>query len=204
MLSLTKSALERLLTTERHRRQTNQSTCVGFADPVISERVLGTEVEPLVASDARGRLVATTVSRSRGVARYAFFECTTEEEGRLLPEFFSGLWDLSVAKGWPNRCSSLSEASTKMRLEPRSLVVPYGLVEGVSGLAREEADRLMAFQGYIAKGDQQVLVADLPEGHAVLAAAPSLLGFYTRIDDRLGVLLTRVDETIFLVRGAAR
>jgi hypothetical protein len=203
MLSLTKTALERLLTTERHRRQANQSTLAGFAQPMISERALEPALaEPMAVTDARGNLVPTSVSRTRGVARYGFFECTTDDEGPLLRHFFAALWEMSVAKGWDNRCTSLAEASAKMKLEPRSIVVPYGLVEKVSSLTREEADRLMGLQGYISSGDQQILVSDLPDGHALLAAAPALLGFYTRIDDRLGVLLTRIDQTVFLVREA--
>ena len=201
MPSLKKTALERLLVTERHRRQANESTFTGFAVPAISERTLDAGVEPLAVSDARGNLVTTKQSRARGVARYGFFNCTTEEEGPLLPRFFEALWGMSVTNGWGNRCTSMAEAAAKMRLEPRSIVVPYGLVEKVSSLTRAESDRLMALQGYISCGEQQVLVADLPEGHAIIAAAPPLLGFYTRIDDCLGLLLTRVDQTLFLVRG---
>jgi hypothetical protein len=90
-----------------------------------------------------------------------------------------------------------------MQLPPRSIVVPYGLVEEVSAMTREEADRLMGLQGYISKGDQQILVADLAKGDALLAASPSVLGFYTRIDDSVGVLMTRVDQAVFLIRGAS-
>jgi hypothetical protein len=203
MLGLTKTALERLLSTERHRRQASQLKFAGFARPMISERVLDPGLEPLAVSNARGQLVPTKISRARGVARYGFFECPPEEEGRLLPQFFASLWEMSETAGWDNRCSSLSEASAKMKLEARSIVVPYGLVEQVSSLTRGEADQLMSAQGYISNGDQQVLVADLPEGYAVLAASPSLLGFYTRIDDQVGILLTRVDQTLFLVRGGS-
>lgn len=203
MLGPTKTALERLLLTERHRRQANESGLAGFALPMLSERALDAALEPLVVSNARGDLVPTSVSRARGVARYGFFECAPEDESELLPRFFSALWDLSAAKGWGNRCTSLSEASAKMKLEARSIVVPYGLVERVSSLTRAEADQLMTAQGYISKGDQQILVADLPEGHAMLTAAPALLGFYTRVDIQLGLMLTRVDESVFLVRGEA-
>ena len=197
----TKTALERLLLTERHRRQANESGLAGFAQPMLSERALDAALEPLVVSNARGSLVATRVSRLRGVARYGFFECPPEDEGALLPRFFSELWGLSASNGWTNRCTSLSEASAKMKLQARSIVVPYGLVERVSSLTHEEADQLMTMQGYISKGDQQILVADLPEGHAILTAAPALLGYYTRVDIQLGVLFTRADESIFLVRG---
>lgn len=203
MLGPTKTALERLLLTERHRRQANETGLAGFAQPMLSERALDVGLEPLVVSNARGNLVATRVSRLRGVARYGFFECPPEEEGMLLPRFFSELWALSASNGWGNRCTSLSEASAKMKLQARSIVVPYGLVERVSSLTRAEADRLMTGQGYISKGDQQILVADLPDGHAMLTAAPALLGFYTRVDIQLGILLTRADQSVFLVRGEA-
>src|SRR5262245_22951310 len=194
------TALERLLVTERHRRQADESSQVGFAVPALSERVIEPSHEPLVVSDGRGRLVPTRVSRTRGVARYGFFECATADEGRLIPEIFATLWKLSTESGWDNRCTSLTEAVSKMRLEPRSIVVPYGWVERAAGVTREEADRSMALQGFVSKGDQQVLVGDLPDCYAIVAASPPLVGFYTRIDDRLGLMLTRVDQTLQLVR----
>ena len=196
-----KTALERLLVTERHRRRTDESTQAGFAVPAISERPLDAALEPLAVTDARGRLVSTRVSRPRGVARYGFFECSVDEEDSLLPRVFESLWEMSIANQWRNRCTSLAEVSGKMQLEPRSIVVPYGWVEKVSGMTRAEADRLMALNGCISKGDQQILVADFPERQALVAAAPAVLGFYTRIDDRLGVLMTQVDRAVFLVRG---
>lgn len=93
-----------------------------------------------------------------------------------------------------------------MRLQPRSLVVPYSLVEQASGepFSREDADALMAAQGYIAdKNGQQILVAGLQDGQALLAATPSLVGTYTRIDDWLGVMLERADESLYLVDARA-
>lgn len=198
-----KTALERLLVTERHRRRSDESAQAGFAVPAITERALDVALEPLAVTDARGGLVATKVSRARGVARYGFSECTAEEEGSLLPRFFDALWRMSEAHGWQNRCTSLAEASARMQLEPRSIVVPYSWIEKVSGMSREDADRLMSLNGYISKGEQQILVADFPEGQALVAASPPLLGFYTRIDDRLGVLMTNVDRTVFLVRGGS-
>jgi hypothetical protein len=198
-----KTALERLLVTERHRRRCDEAAQAGFAVPAIVERAIDVALEPLAVTDARGRLVATKVSRSRGVARYGFSDCTTEEECALLPRFFDALWRMSEAHAWQNRCTSLAEVSAKMRHEPRSIVVSYGWIEQVSGMTREDADCVMGFNGYISKGEQQILVADFPEGQALVAASPPLLGIYTRIDERLGVLLTNVDQTVFLVRGAS-
>lgn len=196
-----KTALERLLVTERHRRRTDESSGAGFATPAFSERPAEATLEPLAVTNARGQLVSTTVSRARGVARYGFFECPTEAEGALVSRFHADLWRLSEASGWENRCTSLTEASARMPFEPRSIVVPYAWVEKVAGVPRDEADRLMGLNGFVSKGEQQVLVADLPEGHALVAASPALLGIYTRIDDRLGILMAQVDRTLFLVRG---
>lgn len=94
-----------------------------------------------------------------------------------------------------------------MQLQPRSVVVPYCLLEQVCGTAmtRADADLLMSAQGYIADTDgRQILVGDLHAGQAIVAATPALVGTYTRIDDRLGVIFTQVDRALFLVdeRGA--
>lgn len=162
--------------------------------------------EPLVVTNAMGWLVVTRVSRTNSLGRYGFFECPTTAEQNLMPRIFSDLWGLSRNLGWKNRCSSLSEATGKMRLPPRSVVVPYSLVEQASGeaLSREDCDRLMTTQGYIAdKNGQQILVANLEDGQALLAATPALVGVYTRIDDWLGLLLKQVDQTLFLVDSRA-
>lgn len=197
------TALERLLVTERHRRRADESSGAGFAVPTIAERAVEGGVDPLVVSDARGRLVRTRVSKARGVARSGFFECSVAEEARLVGEFFEMLWEVSRAEGWGNRCSSLAEASKSMQLEPRSVVIPHSWLEKATGLCREEAEQLMAVQGYVAKDDQQILVADLADGDALLVAAPTLAGFYTRADTHLSVMLTRADQAFFLVRGTA-
>ncbi len=91
-------------------------------------------------------------------------------------------------------------------LEPRSVVVSYSLLEKVSGqeLSRDEANQLMTAQGYITQVDDvQVLAADLPPGRALVAAAPALAGFYTRSDNHVGIMLTRVDRAFCLVDEVA-
>lgn len=89
-----------------------------------------------------------------------------------------------------------------MQLQPRSVVVPYCLLERVCGeaMSRADADLLMSAQGYIADKDgRQILVGDLQEGQAIVATTPALLGTYTRIDDWLGIILMQVDRALFLV-----
>lgn len=194
--------------TERHRRRSNQSTAVGFALPALEEIPLEPGLEPLLVTNAVGDLLPTRVSATRGCARYGFFDCPVSAEPELVPRFFSQLWEASRKSGWKNRCTSLSEASVRMQLQPRSVVVPYSLLEQVCGAAmsRADADLLMSAQGYIADADgRQILVGDLQPGQAIVAATPALVGTYTRIDDRLGIILTQVDRALMLVdeQGAA-
>lgn len=125
----------------------------------------------------------------------------------MLRLFYEALMDLSVTNGWPNRCSTVAEAMPLMGslgFEPASLVVPLGLVQEVCGqeLSAEEAGRLMAIQGHIAKVDDvQVLSGDLPEGAALLATGISLTGTYVRTDDCLAIVAHRVNRAWVLVEG---
>lgn len=203
------TALERILVTEREPRRTDETNFSGFAVPGLIERPLDVDQEPLLSTNMRRSFVPTVVSRVRKTARCGLSECLPEEESELLAELWRVAWALSLQNGWHNRCTSLPEAAARMRsqgIEPRSLVVPYSLVEQVSGqaLTREEANNLMVAQGFVteAKG-VQVLVADIPDGKAFMVASPVLAGFYTRVDDRLGVLLTRVPQTLMLIDGLA-
>ena len=150
----------------------------------------------------------TSISKVRQVARYGMTECFPEQEGTLLSALWGVLWLTSVEKGWSNRCKNIAEAVGCMRaqgIEPRSLVVSFELLEAASGqaLTKEEAETLMTAQGYITATDGvQVLMADFLVGQALVVASPSLAGFYTRADDRLGVMLTRANKAFFLVDGS--
>lgn len=203
------TVLERLLTTERIPRRADESTGAGFAVPAIQERPLDLEAEPLLVTNMRGSLVPTIVSPTRGVARFALDECMPEDEPRLLREVFDRLKRLSEDNGWKNRCFNLAEASGLMKtrgLEPRSVVVSYSLLEklGEGELTREEADNLMTVQGYVTLVDGvQILVADFEPGRALVVASPALAGFYSRSDDRVGLMLTRVDRAFYIVNDVA-
>lgn len=203
------TALERMLIPEREPRRAAETSQVGFAVPGLLERTLEVDQEPLLATDMRGSFVPTRVSRIRKIARCGLSECLPEDEAGLLAELWRVAWGLSVEQGWYNRCTNLAEAAGLMRAqgyEPRSVVIPYSLVHEASGQAlnREEADNLMFAQGYIAEvNGVQILAADLPERKSLMVASPALAGFYTRVDDRLGVLLTRVNRTLFLIDGMA-
>lgn len=203
------TVLERILTTERYRRQADISTGAGFAIPSMAERPLNVDQEPLVVTNMRGTFVPTRVSRVTGLARYGFSECLPEDEPVLLGELWRVLWALSVEQGWSNRCKNVAEAVGSMRghgMEPRSVVVPYSLLEafGTQTLSKQEADDLMVAQGYITNTEGvQVLAADLPVGKALVTALPALTGYYTRVDDRVGVMLLQTNQTLYLVDEVA-
>jgi hypothetical protein len=200
------TVLERLLTTERLPRRADESTGAGFAVPALQERAVDLDVEPLLVTNMRGSFVPTVVSRTRGVARFALDECLVSEESSLLREMIRVLNVVSQKKRWGNRCRNLAEAAGLMKaqgLEPRTVVVPYSLLES-TGLKRADADELMTAQGYVTLTEGvQVLPADLEPGQALVAAAPALTGFYTRSDDRVGIMLTRANRALFLVDDVA-
>jgi len=199
-----RTALERVLVAERERRQADVSARAGFAVPGMLERVLDPDQEPLLVTNMRGGFVPTRVSRD-GVGRCGFSECLPEEESRLLAALWGTLWGISVEQGWSNRCGSISSACRWMKsqgFEARSVVVSYELIEIMNGQdsTRQEMDRLMAEQGYVTLlHGVQIVVADIPVEKSFVAAAPSFVGYYTRSDDRLGVMLTRVDRALCLV-----
>lgn len=202
------TVLERLLTTERIPRRADESTQAGFAVPALQERPLELEAEPLLVTNMRGSFVTTMVSRHRGVARFGLDECLPADEPRLLREMLRILTETSEQNSWDNRCRNLAEATGLMRsrgFEPRTVVVPYSLLEQIGeGLTRDEADSLMTVQGYVVLTEGvQVLVADLEPGKALMAASPALSGFYTRSDDRLGIMLTRVDRALCIINDLA-
>lgn len=199
-----RTTLERLLTPERERRQADLSSQAGFAVPGLKERPLDFDQEPLLVTNMRAQFVPTRISRERKVARYGFSECLLEDEPALFRILLKTLWNLSEEKGWTNRCTTLAEATARMRsqgMAPTTAVISYDFIEEKT---REELDNLMAEQGYVAEFEGvKVLAADIPKGAGLLTASPSLAGFYTRIDDRLGVLLTRIDTAFQVVNAVA-
>lgn len=200
------TALERLLVPERERRQTAQRTLDGFAVPSLAERPLEPSCEPLLASNMKGQLLQTRVSRERGVARYGFFECLPEREAPLVQNLFDCLHALALSEQGVS--PTLFDAFEALRLrgfEPRTLVVPFDLLKEASGstLDRQDAEALMAAQGFVTLDDNlQVLLGDLRPGQALLAAAPSFTGYHVRVDDRLALLITRATSAFQLIEAS--
>ncbi len=195
----------RLFVIEQHRQRRAN---VGFGVPAFEEREVKEDVGPLLVTNARGTFVPTKVS-SRGVARYGFSHCPIERESGLVAELHRVLTETSLRQGWSNRCSSVPEAVDRLRtggVIPRSLVISDSLLPSICGPDYDLASvrRLMAAQGFVTMVDgMQVLLGDLPEGAALVAAAPAGVGYYTRIGDHLGVLVQRVNRALMVVNRVA-
>jgi hypothetical protein len=195
----------RLFVIERERPRMGN---VGFETPIFEEREVKGEVAPLLVTNARGTFVPTRISQ-RGVARYAFSHCPIEQESRLVGELHRVLTETSLRQGWSNRCSSVSEAVDRLRtggVIPRSLVISDSLLPSICGPDYDLASvrRLMAAQGFVTMVDgMQVILGDLPEGAALVAAAPAGVGYYKRIGDHLGVLVQRVNRALMVVNRVA-
>jgi hypothetical protein len=195
--------LERILVTERVRRRMARSG--DFAVPVVQEREGVPKDGPYVATGTRGQLILTRPSRDN-LVRFGFFEVPLEEEDAFFSKALTLLWDLSVEHDWGNRCDSVPNGLARMvqcGYEPKSVVLPFQLLKYACGseITLEEAEKLMRYQGYVAEIDEvKYLVADINSGKAIIMAAPPLVGYYTRADNHIGVLLQRADRALMLVR----
>lgn len=170
-----------------------------------SDRALDPNQAPLLVTNTRGSFVVSRVSQRDGRAPFGYTQCSPEDEINLLAELYRVLWQVSETSGWNLRCTSVSEAVGRMRswgVEPRSVVLPHARLEEICGeaMSLEEAETLMTAQGYVAEAEGvQVLVADMPERVAFVTASPSLLGYYVRVDDYLGLQFLQVNKTVTLV-----
>lgn len=196
------SALERLLIPEREPRRA--SAHGGFALPALSERAAEEDEGPYLATTMRPVFLETRRNRE-GNVRFGYMDLMPEDEHILVSCLYQTLCEVSIRHGWANRCRSLEEATKLLQqlgFDPYHLVVGPGLLEEACGapLSVEDAEKLMMVQGYVAEvGELKVLAADLPSGAAMVTTSPSLFGVYSRVDDRLGLLLKRVDRAVVLV-----
>lgn len=191
------TALERIFVTERHRQR---AAPTGPALPAMQEVQVAADSGPYLATNMRNTFLAVRRG-SEGVARYGFSSCTVEGEDDLLSEFYQVLESISVQQDWDNRCTSVEAAIQKMAA-PKTVVVPGSFLGEVCG---EDVDlglaqQRMSLQGYVAMvNGMQVLLADLPEGTALVVAAPATAGTYTRVGDHVGILAQRVDSAFMVV-----
>ncbi len=196
------SALEILLGTERIQQQTTEKAKVGFARPVLCEMEIGND-GPFLATNLRNSFLPTRRS-DNGTVRFAFTECPIGQEGSLLNELYEVLWKTSVQYDWPNRCTSISEARTRMvtlGMEPKAVILGLlDLEKTIGAITEDDADKLMLTQGHIAEvGGIKALAADLLPGRAILSSTPSQVGHYVRSGDHLGILICQADRSLILV-----
>ncbi len=196
-------ALERMLRTERLRQRAAAGG--GFSTPGMCLSPVADDAMPLLATNMRGNFRETRRD-IKGQAPFGFSYCQVGREDPLLSELHRTLFELSARANWPNRCSSVAEAVERLRtsgVEPKSLVVSESQVANFMGPGFDlnAARSAMGIQGFVTVvDDMQVLLSGLPEGFALVAAAPSILGLYTRVGDHVGILLQRVNRSIMVVQ----
>jgi hypothetical protein len=194
------SVFERLLLVERYRQR---SGAVGYSTPALLEWSAEKLKPPFVASNMRGSFLPTRAS-SEGFVRFGFSHIPLGQDGPLVRELHKSISSLSVTGEWGNRCTSVQDALDRQRalgLESKTIVVPTSMLSVVApGTDVAVAQEQMARSGYAAKvDDRQILLGDLPDGAALVAAAPSALGFYLRVGEHLGILLQQVDRALMVV-----
>lgn len=181
----------------------------GFAIPAYTERSVDPSDQPFLVTNARRAFIQPGVSRE-GVVRFGYSECDLEDEHHLLAEFYRSLWKLSVESGWGNRCSSIAQAKAHLEshgLQARTLLVPLVTIRQLCGqeISLEDARNLIVAQGYITEVDGlRLLFSYLPEGQMIMGTSPPLVGVYTRIDDHIGMLLRKIDQSVVLINELAR
>lgn len=198
--------LANILRPERFRQRVASSTVGTLSGhnmtvPALSELKADRDIEPLLVTNMRRTFVLTRCS-STGIARYGFSEVPIDEEDSILSELYVNLLTIGAQKHWDNRCKTALEGVEGMRvrgLEPKFLILSKADIVGSDGESND-LERLAMVQGHVADLEGvQVLLADLPKGAAMVTAAPSLLGVYTRVGDHLGVLIQNADSTIRVV-----
>lgn len=201
------SPLARMLLTERHRQRA--ATMGGFASPAIQERKIEEGAMPLLVTNARGGFVEFPRLTREGCARYGFSLIPVSQEDVLLGVLYRAVSELSTRHGWLNRCRGVPEAVDRLRsagLEPRSLIIPESMLPVVMdpGYDLTAVRRLATLRGFVGVVDgMQVMLSNLPEGAAIVAAGAPHVGIYTRVGDHLGLLLQRVNRIMVIARDLA-
>jgi hypothetical protein len=191
------TALERLFEVERLRKRAAPGG--GFSIPVMHERAVASTVAPLLVTNTRGKLVPSRPFPS-GEARCGIFPCPHDSEPALLRQLLDSIQEISAARGWVNRCTSIQAACVQMeqsRKHVRSIIIAKADLSSI-GVDLESAEKLMALQGYVTlHGSTQTLMADLPSGRGLVVSADA--GLYVRIDEFLGLMLFNADRSVITV-----
>jgi hypothetical protein len=190
------SVLERMLVVERHRRKAPLGGG-DFSVPALEERPVEEFDEPLLVTNMRGDWVQTRRSGS-GYGRFGFTECEVGDEAHLV----SSLWATLTKVPWAIKCNDVATAVRRVDAA-KTLLVSYEMLKEFSSetLTTEEVAKIIFAQGYITKvGELGLLASEGLSGRtAIVTTVPALTGFYTRIDDHLGLMLLSADKTIAMV-----
>lgn len=194
------TVLERCLQPDRGRRRAARGGGVSMT-PVLHERKVGADTDPVLVTNARGVLMPTKASSS-ALLRCGLFPCEPDDEDKLFVGLYQTLRITSHAQGWQNRCATIADAVARMRkeqLEPKTVVVSEAVVRKLK-IDPKEARRIQGVQGYVTTHQGlQALIADLPESSALVVAAPAQAGVHVRVDDHVGIMLMRVNRAFMLV-----
>ena len=188
------TALERMLVTERVRQRASRAP--GFAIPTLTECPLGPSACPLLVTNMKGDFMQTRLSQT-GYARYGFSHVPVGTDDVLL----CALHRTIVSTEGANRAGSVLSAFdvlAKFGLVPHTIVVgPSRVQEVAPDLTVEDAQQAMLAKNEVCRiNGTVVLLADLPEGAALVATLPSLVGLYTRVGDYVGVLIQQAHQSV--------
>jgi hypothetical protein len=191
---MTLSLLSHVLLTERHRQRAASGG--GFSVPAMMEREGPASADPVLVSTTRGTFVQTRRT-TEGFYRFAFFRCPLEDEGEVLVRIHDTVWNLSAASRWGNRFRTPREAILRMRssqLQPKAVILSRTLAESFAGQEVPEG-KVTLVDGL------HVIVAPLPQDSAIVTAAPTVLGVYTRVGDHIGLQLYNVQQTLMVIKN---
>jgi len=198
--------LERIFHVERNRRQAASiAHGGGFATPVISERRVTSEDLPILVTNMRGMAVQPGIRNGR--VRFAFSECSLEDESKLLVGLqariiegasrpsrspFPGAYQMTL--------KAAVAAMTSQGYQPRYLVLARDRMAPICpGLDGKSIDELVLTMGCVAEIEGGLQVLPGPPGVILLLAAPGLAGIYSRVDDRVGLMVTRIGRAVMVV-----
>ena len=188
------TVLDRIFDTERLRKRAAPSG--GFAVPIMQERAVTHNVEPVLVTNTRGEWIQSRMSSNNDV-RCGLFPCSPMDETVV----FHRLLATIQAGGWCKRCSSVSEALKQIPgagEHPTAIVISQEDLKGI-GLEEDQAEKLMQYQGFISRqGNLTTLVGPLPSGQSLVVAHD--VGLYIRVDEYLGLMLFRADTNLILVQ----
>ena len=158
---------------------------------------------PVVVTGTRGQLLLGKTKDE--YVKYGFFECPLESELKVASNFFRELSEISGSQRWTNQVDSLELALQTLRGSfegPQTVIADFRRISGLTGVESEEARNRMAKFGLVLdRRDTQYLALDFSDpAMAVVCVAPNLLGWYTRSDDYLGIILTNVNTKVVFTR----